>query len=63
MTRTAVTLREDLHTFIVICRWILPTRRQVSHKSYRATHIFLCQQNFFNENPAFYETMWQNIIF
>jgi hypothetical protein len=62
-TRKMSTLHEDLYKFFIISRSVLFRMRNVSDKSCREnkrTHFVF--SNFFSENRADCEKMWQNIV-
>ena len=57
------TLHEDKYTFLIISRSVLLRMRNVSDKfftEHQSTHFTF--NNFFLENPTFYETTWKNIV-
>ena len=65
LTRIAGTLRADLHTFMIIYRWILLRMRNISDKFVEKTktHILWSITFFFIfENLAVYEIMWKDIL-
>jgi hypothetical protein len=59
-----VTLHEDHETFLSISHSLLLGMRNISDKSCRGNHNthFVCNNFFFLENRAVYETIWKNIV-
>jgi len=63
LTRITGTLYEDQCTFIIVARWSILRRRNVSGKRCRKyQNIHLAFNNFFSEIQAVYEIMWKNMV-
>ena len=57
-------LQEELCTFMIISRSVLPRMKNVSGKSCRKNQkiYFVFSNFFFPENHAVYEIVWDNIV-